>query len=72
MNKFKREYSEFLKNETMKLKLHFKCNVYCDEMILLLLYRKIEKRGFRVYAKGLRLIDNYYIESYFDEYSYES
>ena len=27
--KFKREYSQYLKDETMKLKIKFKCNIYC-------------------------------------------
>lgn len=60
--KFIREYSEYLKDETMKLKIKFKCNIYCDEMILLLLYKKIEKRGFKVLYKGKELIENYYID----------
>ena len=59
--KFKRIYTQFLKDETMKLKIKFKCNIYCDEMILLLLYKKIEKRGFKVEYKGKELIENYYI-----------
>lgn len=59
--KFKRMYVQFLKDETMKLKIKFKCNIYCDEMILLLLYKKIEKRGFKVEYKGKELIENYYI-----------
>ena len=31
-------------------------------MILLLLYKKIEKRGFKVEYKGKELIENYYID----------
>lgn len=60
--KFTREYSQFLKDETMKLKIKFKCNIYCDEMILLLLYKKIEKRGFKVLYKNNELGENYYID----------
>lgn len=60
--KFIKEYSDFIKNETMKLKIKFKCNIYCDEMILLLLYKKIEKRGFKVEYKGKELIENYCID----------
>ena len=60
--KFKSMYAQFLKDETMKLKIKFKCNIYCDEMILLLLYKKIEKRGFKVEYKGKELIENYYID----------
>ena len=60
--KFIKEYSNFIKEETMKLKVKFKCNIYCDEMILLLLYKKIEKRGLKVLYKGKELIENYYID----------
>ena len=67
--KFKREYSQYLKDETMKLKIKFKCNIYCDEMILLLLYKKIEKRGFKVLYKGKDLIENYYINLSVNELS---
>lgn len=67
--KFTREYSQFLKDEVMKLKIKFKCNIYCDEMILLLLYKKIEKRGFKVLYKGKELSENYYIDFSIDEIS---
>ena len=67
--KFIREYSEYLKDEIMKLKIKFKCNIYCDEMILLLLYKKIEKRGFKVLYKGKELIENYYIDFSINELS---
>ena len=67
--KFTREYSQFLKDEIMKLKIKFKCNIYCDEMILLLLYKKIEKRGFKVLYKGKELIENYYIDFSINELS---
>lgn len=67
--KFIREYSDYLKDEIMKLKIKFKCNVYCDEMILLLLYKKIEKRGFKVLYKGRELIENYYIDFSINELS---
>lgn len=67
--KFIREYSDYLKDEIMKLKIKFKCNIYCDEMILLLLYKKIEKRGFKVLYKGRELIENYYIDFSINELS---
>ena len=56
--KFEKEYITFLKEETDKLIVKFKCNVFADYLILLLLYRKIEKRGFRVEYKNEKL-DNY-------------
>ena len=69
LEKFIREYSNFIKEETMKLKVKFKCNIYCDEMILLLLYKKIEKRGFKVEYKGKELQENYYIDFNINELS---
>ena len=67
--KFTREFKQFLKDETMKLKVKFKCNIYCDEMILLLLYKKIEKRGFKVLYNGKEIIENYYIDFSINELS---
>lgn len=62
LEKFTKEYTNFIKDETMKLKIKFKCNIYCDEMILLLLYKKIEKRGFKVLYNNRELRENYYID----------
>ena len=59
--KFKNEYVSYLKEETDKLRIKFKCGIDADYMILLLLYKKIEKRGFRVEFKGKRLADNYFV-----------
>ena len=70
--KFIREYSDYLKDEIMKLKIKFKCGVYCDEMILLLLYKKIEKRGFKVLYNNIPLRENYFISTQIDPISYES
>lgn len=67
--KFEGMYTQFLKDETMKLKIKFKCNIYCDEMILLLLYKKIEKRGFKVLYKNNELSENYYINFKINEIS---
>lgn len=69
--KFLKTHKEFLKEESIKLKTRYKCTVDFDYMILLLLYKNIEKRGFRVYYYNKRLIPNYYIESNFDKYSFE-
>lgn len=69
LEKFIREYSEFLKNEIMKLKIKYKCNIYCDDMVLLFLYKKIEKRGFRVLFKDNELNENYFIYLNIDELS---
>ena len=65
LEKFTREYSNFIKDETMKFKIKYKCNAYIDEMLLLLLYKKIEKRGFRVLYNNGELSENYCIISNF-------
>lgn len=59
--KFKKEYINYLKEETNKLRLKFKCSINADYLILLLLYKKIEKRGFRVEYKNKRLSENYFV-----------
>lgn len=48
LNKFIGEYKEYLKDETARMESIYRCTFYADEMILINLYRKIEKRGFRV------------------------
>lgn len=60
--KFIKQYSDFLNQETIKLRLKYRCFISCDLMILLLLYKRIEKRGFRVIYKDKILEENYYIE----------
>ena len=69
LEKFTREYSNFIKDETMKFKIKYKCNAYIDDMLLLLLYKKIEKRGFKVLYKGKELNENYYIDFNINELS---
>lgn len=69
LEKFIKEHSQFIKDETMKLKIKYKCSIYCDEMILLLLYKRIEKRGFKVKYKNKALNENYYIDFYINEFS---
>lgn len=70
LEKFEREYVKFIKDETIKLKNKFKCHIMCDEMILLLLYKQIEKRGFRVYYKDLQIKENYYVDLKIDGNSF--
>lgn len=67
--KFIKEHISFIRDETMKLKIKFKCTIYCDEMILLLLYKKIEKRGFKVTYKDKLLNENYFIDFKINETS---
>lgn len=58
--KFIREYISYLNTETIKLCVKYNCVVTADEMILLTLYRKIEKRGFRVYYNNKKLSKELY------------
>lgn len=69
LEKFIKEHLQYIKDETMKLKIKFKCSIYCDEMILLLLYKRIEKRGFKVTYKDKLLNENYYIDFNINEIS---
>lgn len=69
LEKFIKEHLQYIKDETMKLKIKFKCGIYCDEMILLLLYKRIEKRGFKVTYKDKLLNENYYIDFNINEIS---
>lgn len=49
LEKFTEEYNDFIKNETARMNIRYKTKIKAEEMLLLLLYKKIEKRGFRVY-----------------------
>ena len=64
--KFVKEYTNYIRNEESKLKVKFKCNIYADELILLLLYKKIEKRGFKVLYNDKELPENYTINMFID------
>jgi hypothetical protein len=66
MDKFMRTYPEYLRTETLKLSVKYKMIVNADEMLLLSLYKMIEKRGFKVKYKGDVLIKDYYIECILD------
>ena len=70
--KFIKEYANFIKEETMKLKLKFKCELVFDYIILILLYKKIEKRGFKVMYNGYRLRENLCFTSELNAISFES
>ena len=48
LSKFMGIYKEYLKEQTAKLESEFRATICADEMILINLYKKIEKRGFRV------------------------
>ena len=47
--KFADEISSFIETETFKLQVKYNLNINFDILFMLSLYKKIEKRGFRVY-----------------------
>lgn len=49
LNKFKREVYEYIDIEQNKLKVKFRHLVSFERILMLDYYKKIEKRGFRVY-----------------------
>lgn len=67
LDKFKNEHSEYIKNETLKLNSKYNCNLYCDEMLLIDLYKKIEKRGFKVLYDGIAIKEDYFINIIIDK-----
>lgn len=69
LEKFEREYTNFIKDETMKLKIKFKCNIFADYLILILLYQRIEKRGFKVEYNNKKLNENVYFNVEIDNFS---
>lgn len=61
MNKFNRIKNHYLKNESDKMMTKYKVPIFADYVILLELYKSIEKRGFRVFYKN-EILENYRIE----------
>lgn len=50
-NRFNRNYKEYVREQTARIKNKFHVNIKLDEYLLVALYKKIEKRGFRIYQK---------------------
>ena len=62
LNKFKDKFKNFIEEENYKLQSIFKINLDFKEMLLIYLYLKIEKRGFRIDTyvnNGWASIENY-------------
>lgn len=63
-DKFKKLYAKYIKDETNKLNVKYGSKFIIDEMLLISLYKRIEKRGFRIEYKN-ELLKDYYIENKF-------
>lgn len=71
-DKFKEKVIHYIIDERNKLSIRYKCILQCDDMLALTLYKKIEKRGFRVENNQSRKIlnEHYIIESNVWNYSF--
>lgn len=52
LNKFITKYKDFVSTESLKQDIYFNATGNYDRILLLKLYRQIEKRGFRVIYKN--------------------
>lgn len=52
LNKFKKELDSYISIEKQKMNLRYKSRLESDEFLALTLYKKIEKRGFKVYYEN--------------------
>lgn len=57
LSKFRARLDAFIHNEEVKMCLKYHAKLNADELLSILLYRNIEKRGFRVYNFDERLDD---------------
>lgn len=69
--KFKKDYKRFIKDETIKFQLKYKCFINCDYLLILLLYKKIEKRGFKVFYNNEVIKEDYYFTNELNGLSFE-
>lgn len=58
INKFERELKDYIIEENNKLTNKYHNRLSCDEYLALSLYKKIEKRGFKVYYKDREIKEN--------------
>ena len=58
MDKFNKEYKDYIRDETLRLNVRYKMMGYADEMLLLSFYKIIEKRGFKVLFLGKEIKEN--------------
>lgn len=53
-NKFKESVEDYVRIEKLRFNNRYQCNVENDDIFILKLYKKIEKRGFFVKRKALK------------------
>lgn len=56
--KFTRELSSYVNDESYKIRTKYQNHIEASEYLALSLYKKIEKRGFNVLYKGLKIEEN--------------
>lgn len=66
-DKFINDYEYYLDLENSKLSYRYKSDVLAQEMLLLSLYKSIEKRGFRVLYKDKEITPDYKIKTILEE-----
>ena len=54
-NKFIRNISEYIKEETLKFQHRYKVNIIMPDVFIIAYYKKCETRGFRVFRDNLLL-----------------
>ena len=62
LDKFIKNNVDYVREETLKLTIKYGLILYPKDMFLLSFYKKVEKRGFKVYYKGCELEKNTYID----------
>lgn len=51
LDKFSKNVKEYIKEETIKINVKYKVNIDLTIYLMIAFYKKIEKRGFRIYDK---------------------
>ena len=59
LTRFIKRYPALISDELLKLKAKYDCIIYADYIVILHLYKKLEKRGFYVLYKDKELDKNY-------------
>ena len=62
LTRFQNKILNFIKEENSKLKVKYNVEVEFDEMLIIAYYKKIEKRGFRVYKKINYIDGEFYLQ----------